>query len=107
MICLHNSEENQKENRKKMERNKAELKTFEDLECWKACRDLRKFAAMITKKLPREEGYRLKDQILRAARSTTANLAEGYSRFHYQEKYTVLSECKRISLRGFRPLHNG
>ncbi len=68
-----------------MGENKAGLKTFEDLECWKACRDLRTFAAMITKKLPREEDYRLKDQILRAARSTTANIAEGYGRFHYQE----------------------
>ncbi len=68
-----------------MGENKADLKTFEDLECWKACRDLRKFAAMITRKLPREEDYRLKDQILRAARSTTANIAEGYGRFHFQE----------------------
>ncbi len=65
--------------------NKAEFRTFEDLECWKACRDLRRFAAIITKQLPREENYRLKDQILRAARSSTANIAEGYGRFHYQE----------------------
>ncbi len=65
--------------------NKTELRTFEDLECWKACRDLRRFAAMIAKKLPKEEDYRLKDQILRAARSSTANIAEGYGRFHYQE----------------------
>jgi four helix bundle protein len=68
-----------------MGNSKTELRTFEDLECWKACRDLRRFAAMIAKKLPREEEYRLKDQILRAARSSTANIAEGYGRFHYQE----------------------
>ena len=59
------------------------LKTFEDLECWQACRELRIFAANVCKKLPKEEEYRLKDQILRSARSTTANLAEGYGRFHY------------------------
>ena len=70
--------------------DKTNLKTFEDLECWKACRDLRKFAATITKKLPREEGYRLKDQILRAARSTTANIAECYGRFHYRGIYNIV-----------------
>ena len=63
----------------------SELKTFEDLQCWQACRDLRIFAARVCKELPKEEAYRLKDQILRSARSTTANLAEGYGRFHYQE----------------------
>ena len=61
------------------------FRTFEDLECWQACSELRMFAAKVCKKLPKEEEYRLKDQILRSARSTTANIAEGYGRFHYQE----------------------
>lgn len=61
------------------------FRTFEDLECWQTCRELRIFAAKVCHGLPKEEGYRLKDQILRSARSTTANLAEGYGRFHYQE----------------------
>lgn len=61
------------------------FRTFEDLECWQACRELRIFAAKVCKGLPKEEKYRLKDQILRSARSTTANIAEGYGRFHYQE----------------------
>ncbi|ODS34533.1 MAG: hypothetical protein SCARUB_00268 [Candidatus Scalindua rubra] len=73
MISLYNLNENQKESRKKMGSNKAELRTFEDLECWKVCRELRRFAAMIVKQLPREEDFRLKDQILRAARNATAN----------------------------------
>lgn len=56
--------------------------TFEDLECWKACRDLRRFVAKeILPTLPRDERYRLGDQILRAARSTTANIAEGSEDF--------------------------
>jgi four helix bundle protein len=29
--------------------------------------------------------YKLVDQIVRASRSATANIAEGYGRFHYQE----------------------
>lgn len=65
--------------------NRKEFRTFEDLECWQACRQLRLFAAKACKRLPSCEQYRLKDQILRAARSTTANIAEGYGRFHFQE----------------------
>ncbi len=61
------------------------FRTFEDLECWQACRELRMFSVKVCKGLPKEEEYRLKDQILRSARSTTANVAEGYGRFHYQE----------------------
>jgi len=63
----------------------AKFRTFEDLECWQACRELRIFAAKVCEELPKEEEYRLKNQILRSARSTTANTAEGYGRFHYQE----------------------
>jgi four helix bundle protein len=60
------------------------IRTFEDLECWKACRELRIFVAKtLFKSLLKDEHYRLGDQILRAARSTPANIAEGYGRFHY------------------------
>ena len=62
-----------------------EFRTFEDLECWQACRKLRLFAVEACSRLPDSEKYRLKDQIIRAARSTTANIAEGYGRFHFQE----------------------
>lgn len=65
--------------------NYKKFKTFEDLDCWQACRKLRLFATEACKQLPGAEQYRLNDQILRAARSTTANIAEGYGRFHYQE----------------------
>ncbi len=61
------------------------FRTFEDLECWQTCSELRIFAAKVCKELPKKEEYRLKDQILRSARSTTAYIAEGYGRFHYQE----------------------
>ena len=62
----------------------SEFRTFRDLECWRACRDLRVFVAkQILPALPRDEKYRLGDQMIRAARSTTANIAEGYGRYHY------------------------
>ena len=37
------------------------------------------------KGFPRDEIYRLSDQMIRASRSATANIAEGYGRFHCQE----------------------
>ena len=59
-------------------------KTFEDLECWKHCRELRMFVMKeVVSILPKEERYRLGDQLIRASRSTTSNIAEGYGRFHY------------------------
>lgn len=58
--------------------------SFENLDCWKAGRELRLYvAASIIPTLPKEERYRLGDQLLRAARSVTANIAEGHGRFHY------------------------
>lgn len=71
------------------------LRTFEDLECWKACRELRIFVARtICRSLPKEERFRLGDQILRAARSSTANIAEGYGRFHYLDNAKFCSNAR-------------
>lgn len=57
---------------------------FEDLDCWKACRELRVYVARsIVPSLPDRERYRLVDQLMRAARSTIANIAEGFGRRHY------------------------
>lgn len=71
------------------------IRSFEDLECWKACRTLRRFvSAEVVPRLPKEERYRLGDQILRAARSTTANLAEGYGRFHYLDNAKFCSNAR-------------
>ncbi len=71
------------------------VRTFEDLECWKACRELRLFVAKeVLPVLPREEKFRLGDQVLRAARSSTANLAEGYGRFHYMDNAKFCSNAR-------------
>ncbi len=61
------------------------LKSFEDLECWKACRQVRLFVKDILKTFPKHELYSLTDNMRRASRSTTENIAEGYGRYHYQE----------------------
>jgi len=60
------------------------IDSFEELECWKACRELRNFVKWtILPALPLQERYRLADQLIRSARSTTANIAEGFGRRHY------------------------
>lgn len=72
-----------------------QIRSFEDLECWRACRELRVFVAReIMPSLPKDERYRLGDQILRAARSTTANIAEGYGRFHYLDNAKFCSTAR-------------
>jgi len=61
------------------------VKTFETLEVWQRCRTFRKNISNVLTTFPIEEKYRLVDQIKRASRSITANIAEGYGRFHYQD----------------------
>ena len=60
-------------------------KSFEDLQCWQACREVRVFITELVKSYPKEEQYSLVDNMKRAARSTTQNIAEGFGRFHYKE----------------------
>lgn len=60
-------------------------KNFKDLEIWKKGRELRNDISKLTKKFPTEERFKLVDQMIRASRSVTANIAEGYGRYHYQE----------------------
>ena len=71
------------------------IKTFEDLKCWQVCRELRLFVAeKIVPILPKDEKYRLSDQLLRASRSSTANIAEGYGRFHYMDNAKFCSNAR-------------
>lgn len=60
------------------------FKTFEELECLKACRGVVKWVREAVTKIPARE-FDLKDNISRAARSTTRNIAEGFGRFSFQE----------------------
>ena len=71
------------------------IRSFRDLDCWQACRELRLFVAKeLLPTLPRDEKYRLGDQAIRCARSTTANIAEGYGRFHYLDNAKFCSNAR-------------
>lgn len=61
------------------------MNSFEDLEVWKTARILRNHILKIAGTFPYEERNKLTDQIIRSSRSVTANIAEGFSRFHHQE----------------------
>ena len=62
-----------------------EIRSFEDLECWKSATELRRKISVLTKTFPKEERFNLTDQLIRASRSVTNNISEGYGRFHFQE----------------------
>ena len=68
--------------------------TFEDLVAWQKCREFRKKVSKFSKELPKEETFRLADQMIRASRSVTANIAEGYGRFHYKENMQYCRQAR-------------
>ena len=61
------------------------ISDFTDLDTWKHARRLRQEIYLEVRSFPSDEKYGLSSQIKRAASSVTANLAEGYGRYSYQE----------------------
>jgi len=70
------------------------MQNITDLEAWKLARQFRKDVSVLCKSLPKEERYRLVDQLLRASRSISANIAEGYGRFHFQENIQYCRQAR-------------
>lgn len=67
---------------------------FETLEVWKKARIFRVNIIGLCKSIPQEEKYRLIDQIKRLSRSVTANIAEGYGRFHYLDNIKFCRDAR-------------
>jgi four helix bundle protein len=67
---------------------------FTELEAWKEARILKQGIIKIAKEFPPEEKYNLIDQIKRSSRSITANIAEGYGRFNYQETIQFIRQAR-------------
>lgn len=63
-----------------------EIKNFYDLEAWKKTHQLVMNIYNITNDFPKEEQFGLISQLRRAASSITANIAEGFERYHFNDK---------------------
>lgn len=57
-----------------------DVRSYRDLQVWQKSMDLAEQVYGLSRCLPREEQYRLTSQLLRAAASAPANIAEGYQR---------------------------
>ncbi|MFA7649281.1 MAG: four helix bundle protein [Flavobacteriaceae bacterium] len=55
------------------------------MDCWKKAREFRIETANLIKTFPDYEKFALSSQMLRASRSVTNNIAEGYGRFYHKE----------------------
>ncbi|EHO40241.1 S23 ribosomal protein [Caldithrix abyssi DSM 13497] len=66
------------------------ITSFTDLDVWKKGREIRIEIYKLCKTLPREEKFVLIDQMKRAAISVTANIAEGFGRYHFKENIQFL-----------------
>ena len=70
-------------------------KTFEELEAWKAARELRIFIfKSIIPILQKLREHELCDQIKRSSRSVTHSIAEGHGRFHFLDNYRFCSQAR-------------
>jgi len=76
------------------------IKDFSDLEVWKKAHSFTIGIYTITKRFPKDERFGLIDQIRRAASSIGANIAEGFGRYHSNDKIRFIynsrgsiSEC--------------
>jgi four helix bundle protein len=68
-----------------MENKEKKYGDFRDLEVWQQCKIIRAEIWSLCKNFPKEEKYRLSNQMIRSSRSATDCIAEGYGRYHYQE----------------------
>ena len=67
---------------------------FTDLEVWRCARQLRMEVYRFTRQFPKEETFGLASQSRRAAVSATANIAEGFGRYSYQENIQFLRQSR-------------
>lgn len=70
-----------------MNRDK-KLKSFQDLVVWLLASNFSREVYELVQKFPHGERYSLTDDLLRAARSIPANIAEGWGRIYPKEKIT-------------------
>jgi len=67
---------------------------FEDLECFKLALDVIVNAHAFARALPADEKFDMVPQIRSASKSITANIAEGYGRYHYPDSLKFYSNAR-------------
>jgi len=67
---------------------------FRELDAWKEARIFRNMVIEDIKFFPKEEKFLLVSQIKDSSRSVTANMAEGYGRFHYKESMQFFRQSR-------------
>lgn len=77
--------ENEGVNEASPAQTRAKVRRFEDLRAWQLARDFRKAVYEASASWPKAEQYGLVAQIRAAAVSITANIAEGFGRYHFLE----------------------
>lgn len=71
------------------------MPTFEDLRIWQTSHQLMERIFKLCKNLPRDERFRLRDQIERSSSSVCDNIAEGYSAYYFNEKIKIMYIARR------------
>ena len=69
-------------------------RSFEELVCWKKCRELRIWVDWFLKTHVGRNDLDMQRNLRKAARSTTRNIAEGFGRFHYKENVQFCRICR-------------
>lgn len=67
--------------------------SFEELEVWKKARELKKDIFKLTDLFPKEEKFRLSDQLIRSVRSVPTQIAEGHGRRTFPDRlrFTIIA----------------
>ncbi len=63
-----------------------EVKDFDNLEAWQKAHRFALEVYKLTKGFPKEEQFGIVSQLRRAAASISANIAEGFARYHFRDK---------------------
>lgn len=67
---------------------------FEDLQCFRLALDMIVNAQELARRLPANEKYDMAQQVRRSSKSVTANIAEGYGRYHYLDSLKFYSNAR-------------
>ncbi|OGH89287.1 MAG: hypothetical protein A2469_01680 [Candidatus Magasanikbacteria bacterium RIFOXYC2_FULL_40_16] len=70
------------------------INNFYDLDAWKKGHTLVIEIYKITKNFPKDELYGVVSQLRRAASSITANIAEGFARYHFKDKIRFYHQAR-------------